>query len=57
MRISILTIGDELLDGRQANGNALELSEKLTEIGWEVVRILTVSDELEEIVEAKRDII
>ncbi len=54
MRISILTIGDELLDGRQANGNALELSEKLTEIGWEVVRILTVSDELEEIVEAMK---
>ncbi len=43
-KASLLTIGDELLIGQVLNSNAQWMSERLTEIGWEVTAHLTVGD-------------
>jgi nicotinamide-nucleotide amidase len=44
-RASLLTIGDELLIGQVLNSNSQWISDKLTEIGWEVATHLTVGDD------------
>ncbi|MBU6155050.1 MAG: competence/damage-inducible protein A [Bdellovibrionales bacterium] len=44
-KAAILTIGDELLIGQVLNSNSQWMSEKLTEIGWEVASQLTVGDD------------
>jgi nicotinamide-nucleotide amidase len=49
MRVSILTIGDELLIGQVLNSNVQWMSEKLTEIGCTVAKQMTVGDALSEI--------
>jgi nicotinamide-nucleotide amidase len=52
MKISILTIGDELLIGQVINTNASWLSEKLTLAGFHVDSTFTVGDSLQDILEA-----
>jgi len=45
MKASILTIGDELLIGQVLNSNVQWMSEKLTDLGCEVICQMTVGDE------------
>lgn len=45
MNATIISIGNELLSGLTVNSNASFIGEKLTEIGVQVVRIDTVSDD------------
>ena len=52
MKVSILTVGDELLIGQVMNSNTQWMSEKLTEIGCEVFCHLTVGDRISAIHEA-----
>jgi nicotinamide-nucleotide amidase len=52
MKVSILTVGDELLIGQVLNSNAQWMSERLTEIGCEVFCQLTVGDRISAIHEA-----
>jgi nicotinamide-nucleotide amidase len=52
MKVSILTVGDELLIGQVLNSNSQWMSEKLTEIGCEVVCHLTVGDRISAIHES-----
>lgn len=49
MKASILSIGDELLIGQILNSNTQWISEKLTEVGVQVRRQLTVGDQENEI--------
>jgi nicotinamide-nucleotide amidase len=44
-KAAILTIGDELLIGQVLNSNSQWMSERLTEIGWEVASQVTVGDD------------
>jgi molybdopterin-biosynthesis enzyme MoeA-like protein len=48
----ILTVGDEILQGRTVNGNAAFLGRALTEIGISVRWSSTVGDVTDDIVEA-----
>ncbi|MCY1058024.1 CinA family nicotinamide mononucleotide deamidase-related protein [Nannocystis sp. SCPEA4] len=48
----ILTIGDELLSGDTVNTNLAFLGERLRQLGFEVVRALSVRDRIPEIVAA-----
>ncbi len=52
MNFECIAIGDELLDGRVAEGNAAWLGAFLFENGASLSRVTTVSDELDEIVGA-----
>jgi nicotinamide-nucleotide amidase len=52
LRAQILSIGDELLSGATVNTNAAYLARRLGEIGIPVRRILTVGDDVDEIVRA-----
>ena len=52
MRVSLLTIGDELLSGKTTNTNASWISQKLTSEGCSVVRHLTVPDKEEDILDS-----
>jgi nicotinamide-nucleotide amidase len=52
VRVELLTVGDELLRGDVANGNAAWLGRRLTEVGAEVTRSVVVPDELDAITEA-----
>jgi nicotinamide-nucleotide amidase len=53
-RIEILTIGDELVEGRLVDTNAGELSARLADLGLPVARHQSVGDDLEEMVDALR---
>jgi len=53
-RIEILTIGDELIEGRLVDTNAAALSERLDGEGYRVVRHTSVGDDLPEVVTALR---
>ena len=44
-RIEIITIGDELIEGRLVDTNAGELSEKLMNVGLRVAEHRSVGDE------------
>lgn len=44
MRASILTIGDELLIGQVIDTNSAWLADRLTNLGFEVIKILSISD-------------
>ncbi len=55
MRAWILSIGNELLIGRTVNTNAAWLARKLTLLGYDVRREVTVPDEEDEEAEAFRD--
>jgi nicotinamide-nucleotide amidase len=49
VRVELLTVGDELLRGDIANGNAAWLGWRLNEAGAEVTRSVVVSDDLDAI--------
>lgn len=50
MKACILTVGKEILIGSITNTNSKYISEKLTDIGIEVNRQVSIDDDLEEIV-------
>lgn len=50
-KVSIISIGDELLIGQTINSNAAYIGEKLTGLGFEVVRNFTVGDDRESILQ------
>ena len=54
MKVHLLTIGDELLIGQVVNTNASWMGEQLMLRGAEVVRMVTVPDDLDSIVEELR---
>ena len=51
MKASILTIGKEILIGSILNTNSKYISEKLTDMGIDVIRQVSVDDDLDEIVD------
>jgi len=53
-RIEILTIGDELIEGRLVDTNAGELSAKLTDLGFRATEHRSVGDDMDGMVEALR---
>jgi nicotinamide-nucleotide amidase len=55
VRVELLTVGDELLRGDTANGNATWLGRRLTEAGAEVTRSAVVPDVLDVIAGAVGD--
>jgi len=52
MKAIIITVGDELLIGQVINTNAAYIAEKLNTAGVEVVRVLTIGDEAQAILDA-----
>ncbi len=52
MEAIILTIGDEILIGQVVDTNSAWLGQKLSEAGIRVKRILSVSDDFQEIISA-----
>ena len=54
-RIEILTIGDELVEGRLVDSNAGELSAMLADLGLSVAAHASVGDDLDEMVRALRE--
>ncbi len=54
MRATIISIGNELLNGRTVNSNATFISGRLFEIGIQTERVLTIRDEPESITEGLR---
>jgi nicotinamide-nucleotide amidase len=50
MRVALLSIGNELLTGEIANGNAQWLAARVAEVGLDVSRIETVADDKDELV-------
>ncbi|MGD8440524.1 MAG: molybdopterin-binding protein [Holophagae bacterium] len=53
-RIEIITIGDELIEGRLVDTNACELSAKLADVGLGVAEHRTVGDAMDAMIEAFR---
>jgi len=53
-RIEILTIGDELIEGRLVDTNAGELSAKLIDLGFRATEHRSVGDDMDAMVEALR---
>ena len=53
-RISVLTVGDELLSGEVVDTNMQSIAKSLGEVGFFVSRHLTVGDDIDEIVGAVR---
>jgi len=51
-RAEIITIGDEILIGQIVDTNSAWIGQELALAGWQVGRILSVADEVEEILEA-----
>jgi len=49
MRVCILSIGNELLKGKTVNTNAAYLAKRLTELGHEVKKIVTLPDDIMDI--------
>lgn len=56
MRVELLTIGDELLDGVIADTNSAWLCEAIGQIGGQVQRVQSVRDNLDVLVDLLRDI-
>lgn len=54
-RIEVLTIGDELVEGRLVDTNAGWISERLADAGLAVARHVSVGDDRDEIVDALRE--
>lgn len=50
MKAEIISIGNELLNGKVLNTNALFIAEKLNSIGIEVQKAITVGDDINEII-------
>lgn len=57
MKAWIISIGNELLLGRIVNTNASWLAKKLTQLGIRVRRIVTVPDDMNDVIEVFRDAI
>jgi nicotinamide-nucleotide amidase len=57
LKAAILTIGDEILIGQILNSNTQWISEKLTELGIEVIQHLTVGDHPRRIQDALRSLV
>lgn len=55
-RIEILTVGDELVEGRLTDTNAGTMSERLADAGLAVARHTSVGDDLDELVVVLREI-
>ena len=49
MRVKLLSIGDELLLGQTVNTNAAWMGRALTDEGWRVIGVVTLSDTPEDI--------
>ena len=56
MRVEVLAIGDELLDGRVADTNTLRLAEALSGVGVKITQRTTITDDKEVIVREARAI-
>ncbi len=54
-KVSIISIGDELLIGQTINTNAAYIGEQLTSIGYQVIRNFTVGDDEEDILKILKD--
>lgn len=54
-KVSIISIGDEILIGQTINTNAAYIGEKLTALGYEVIRNFTVGDEKQAILKTLKD--
>ena len=54
MRIEVLAIGDELLDGRVADTNTVRLAQALSDVGLHLMQRSTVTDDLDDIVREAR---
>ena len=52
MKIEIITIGDEILIGQIVDTNSAWMGKELNLLGWDVVRITTVSDKEKDIKES-----
>jgi len=52
MNVSIITVGDELLIGQVVDTNSAWMGQKLNELGFPLIEILSVSDQNEAIIEA-----
>ena len=50
MKCTILNIGDELLIGQTLNTNAQFISQKMNEIGIDVIHHISLSDEADDII-------
>ena len=57
MRIEMLVIGNELLDGRVTDSNSVYFGKGLNELGFELAQRTTIPDDLEQIVATCRRII
>ncbi|MBI1288334.1 MAG: competence/damage-inducible protein A [Flavobacteriales bacterium] len=55
MRVEIITIGDEILIGQIVDTNSAWMAQKLNDIGAKVERITTISDGLDDILDALKD--
>ncbi len=55
MRVWIITIGNEILIGKIVNTNSAWLAKKLTSLGIDVKRMITVPDEEDEIIQVFRE--
>jgi len=56
MKASVLSIGDELLVGQVINSNSAFIAQKLNPAGVEIIRVVTVGDDLDSILESLRDL-
>lgn len=54
-KVSIISIGDELLIGQTINTNAAYIGERLTSIGFEVIRNFTVGDVKEDVMKVLKE--
>ena len=54
MRIEVLAIGDELLDGRVADTNTVRLAQALSDVGLHLQQRTTVIDDIDEIIREAR---
>ncbi|MBO6518146.1 MAG: competence/damage-inducible protein A [Bacteroidia bacterium] len=52
MKAEIITIGDEILIGQIVDTNSAWLGQQLNPLGWEITRITTISDTIDEITSA-----
>ncbi len=55
MKIELVSIGDELLIGQTINTNAAWLGKEISQRGGEITRVVTISDEKEEIEDAIKE--
>ncbi|MEG1615653.1 MAG: CinA family nicotinamide mononucleotide deamidase-related protein [Bacteroidales bacterium] len=55
MKIEIITIGDEILIGQIVDTNSAWMATEINKLGWEVIRITTIGDTREEIIQAFDD--